>query len=388
MRPVEVFAVSPRSVQLTWRGAPPGPVHIRLAGCETVAHSIDGTGAVEVHGLEPDTDHAVEVHIGGRTRYLRARTLPEPAGRRLARIATISDLHLGEQAFGLFTRRPEHPRPAVLHPERCTRAALAAAVAWGAELVVVKGDLTHKSRPEEWDALDTVLAEVPVPVLLMAGNHDHHHGLGAGTAAADELARRGHDLTPVRVHDHGGLRLLLLDTTGPRNGGVVDPAVSAVAAAHAAAWDGPVLVCTHHHLHRLPFGWFWPPGVPKRQADHLLDALAAATPRALLTSGHTHRHRRHHRAVPVTEVGSPKDFPGVWAGYDIHEDGIVQVVRRIEDPDCIAWTESCRRAVGGWWGRWSPGTLEQRCLTLTVPASGPVATAGAARAAQPAGRTS
>ncbi len=385
---MEVFAVAPRSVQLTWRGAPAGPVRVRVAGRETIAHSVHGTGAVEVHDLEPDTNHPVEVVMGGRTVSLRARTLPEPSGRRLARVATLSDLHLGERAFGLFTRRPEHPPPAVLHPERCTRAALAAAVAWGAELIVLKGDLTHKGRPEEWDTLDALLAEVPVPVLLMAGNHDHGRGVGT---AAEELARRGHPRAPVRVHDHGGLRMLLVDTTGPRNGGFLDPAAAAEAAAHAAAWDGPVLVCTHHHLHRLPLGWFWPPGVPKRQADRLLDAIAAATPRALVTSGHTHRHRRHHRAVPVTEVGSPKDFPGVWAGYDVHEDGIVQVVRRIEDPDCIAWTESCRHAVGGWWGRWSPGTLDQRCLTLPVPTAGPVARTAAAPStstAQSAGRTS
>ncbi len=375
--------MAPRSVQVTWRGAPAGSVRVRVAGHETIAGSERGTGAVEVHGLEPDTEHRVEVVVGGRTVVVRARTLPEPAGRRLARIATLSDLHLGERAFGLFARRPEHPPPEVLHPERCARAALAAAVAWGAELVVLKGDLTHRGRPEEWDALDALLAEVPVPVLLMAGNHDHGRGAGA---AAEELARRGHPLAPVRVHDHGGLRLVLLDTTGSRNGGALHPAAAAAAAAHAGAWDGPVLVCTHHHLHRLPVGWFWPPGVPKRQADHLLDTLAAATPRALVTSGHTHRHRRHHRAVPVTEVGSPKDFPGVWAGYDIHEDGIVQVVRRIEDPDCIAWTESCRHAVAGWWGRWSPGTLDQRCLTLSVPPAGPVSNAAAAPAQ--AGRTS
>jgi hypothetical protein len=42
----------------------------------------------------------------------------------------------------------------------------------------------------------------------------------------------------------------------------------------------------------------------------------------------------------VTEVGSPKDYPGTWAGYVVHEGGIRQVVRRVAAPEVIRWTES------------------------------------------------
>jgi Icc protein len=70
----------------------------------------------------------------------------------------------------------------------------------------------------------------------------------------------------------------------------------------------------------------------------------------------------------VTEVGSTKDYPGVWAGYKVFEGGIIQLVRRTSDPDVMAWTEATRRAVNGQWRRWSPGRMADRCFTVDWPA--------------------
>ena len=87
-----------------------------------------------------------------------------------------------------------------------------------------------------------------------------------------------------------------------------------------------------------------------------------------VTSGHTHRHRRRrHGTAVITEVGSPKDFPGTWAGYVVHEGGIRQVVRRIARPDVLRWTERSAAAAFGLWCRWSPGTLDDRCFAHTWP---------------------
>ena len=78
----------------------------------------------------------------------------------------------------------------------------------------------------------------------------------------------------------------------------------------------------------------------------------------MVTSGHTHRHRaRRHGPLLVTEVGSPKDYPGTWAGYLVYEGGIVQTVRRVMAPEAIRWTQRTARMFGGAWGRWSPGRL-------------------------------
>jgi hypothetical protein len=95
----------------------------------------------------------------------------------------------------------------------------------------------------------------------------------------------------------------------------------------------------------------------------LLHTIHAANPDTIVASGHTHRHRRHQfGSVVAAEVGSTKDYPGTWAGYVVHEGGIRQVVRRVAAPHCIAWTESTRNAVGGVWGRWSPGLRSHRCF--------------------------
>ena len=93
-------------------------------------------------------------------------------------------------------------------------------------------------------------------------------------------------------------------------------------------------------------------------------ALLEVNPDLAVSSGHTHRNRaRHHHTALITEVGSAKDHPGVWAGYAVHRDGIRQVVRRVADPSCLAWTDRTHAAVAGIWGRWSPGRLADRCIT-------------------------
>jgi hypothetical protein len=63
-------------------------------------------------------------------------------------------------------------------------------------------------------------------------------------------------------------------------------------------------------------------------------------------------------------VGSVKDYPGVWAGYVIHEGGIVQTVRRTAEPSTVAWTDYSGRAMGGLYRYWTPGRLSDRCFTL------------------------
>ncbi len=109
-----------------------------------------------------------------------------------------------------------------------------------------------------------------------------------------------------------------------------------------------------------------------RDTTRLVDELAAANPATLIVAGHTHRNRRYPvRGLTVSEVGSTKDYPGVWAGYSIYEGGIRQVVYRVAEPAAIAWTELTRRALGGIWGLVEPGTPVRPLLDPGV-AAGPV----------------
>jgi 3',5'-cyclic-AMP phosphodiesterase len=166
-------------------------------------------------------------------------------------------------------------------------------------------------------------------------------------------------------HDLPGLRLVLVNCTVEGRGhGAVDHLIEEVADLTGAT-DLPVLIAMHQHPQRFDLPWFWPPGIPGREARKFLAAVGRANHRTLVTSGHTHRNRaRRHGPLVTTEVGSTKDFPGVWAGYTVYERGITQTVRRTLRPDTMRWTEYTRRAVLGIWGRWSIGTLDDRCLVL------------------------
>jgi predicted phosphodiesterase len=252
----------------------------------------------------------------------------------------------------------------------CLAAALDEACAWGADLVVVKGDLTQEGAPAEWEEAAALLGRVVdagVPVEVIPGNHDRR---GDDAAAAERMDAAGvrYTVGGMACRDLPGLRVLAADVTvRGEHGGLAAPVRDEMVAMAAEAPAG-VLVALHQQPQRWKRATHWPPGLPGTDAAALLDGLAAAAPPTLVTSGHTHRHRRrHHGPLVVTEVGSTKDHPGTWAGYVVHDGGIRQVVRRIADPEVLRWTDATRRGYLGVWGRWSAWTLGARCFTHAWP---------------------
>ncbi|MCU1351831.1 MAG: hypothetical protein JWM05_1040 [Acidimicrobiales bacterium] len=368
-RRVSVFAVEDTTAQLTWSALGPGPVRVKAADTTVDLVTDGGPGEVVLAGLPANRRLAVTVRgagVPGPGIELVARTLASPPGAELTRVATISDLHLGSHRFGYFGSITEEPVPAVPHPERCTRAALDAVVAWGAERVVVKGDVTERGRPHEWRTFHRLVDDVGIPAHVIPGNHDVR--AAAGLDAADAGRTFGLDLTlGVAAYDLPGLCLVVVNSTVPGHEiGRLDPHTPAVLDALAAADpDGGVLIAVHHQLqpHVVAEGWPW--GVPRAETLRFVEAVGARHRHVLITSGHTHRHRRWgHAGVTLTQVGSTKDHPGVWAGYVVHEGGIRQVVRRIGTPDILGWTERTRDAALGLWGYVAPGRLDARCFSL------------------------
>ncbi len=375
---LSVFTVEDTSLQVVWRNLGAGELRLDTASGGPVVTEVDGgpgggAGAVVLHGLPPDTE--IEVHasgsaLGGST-TLRARTLPRLWGPELTRVATVSDLHLGATTFGRYGTIVEDPPGGVHHPTRCSEAALDEAVDWGAAAVVTKGDVTHHGQVDEWREYTRLVAASPVPVLGVPGNHDRAFAPGRGLSPEDAAAAFGLEVaSPLLVRDLPGLRLVLVDsTTGRRNrgrlGNQLEPVVEAVA---DAPTDFAALVLLHHQLHQHPFAEGWPVGISRTESVRFLDRLAETGTPTVVSSGHTHRHRRwEHKGVVVTQVGSTKDYPGVWAGYVVHEGGLRQTVRRISTPDCITWTDHTRRAAGGAW-RWiAPGRLRSRAFAHTWP---------------------
>ena len=259
-------------------------------------------------------------------------------------MAVLTDTHVGAYGFGHLPRRRSRTAAA-----DCLRSALRDCVAWGASLVVVKGDVTDHGTQEHWDEADALLAECPVPVLVTLGNHD--------------VQRRAipRPLSSVVSKDVPGLRVVVADSTiGGKHEGL--PPVEALEVLDGA---GPALLCFHHQLqrHRIPTGW--PPGIPGPLARRFLDAVADANPSTIVTTGHAHRHRVHrHGPLLISETASTKDFPSTWTGFAVHEGGIRQVARRVTDPAALAWSDLTAGSFLRVWGRYSPGRLEDRCYTL------------------------
>jgi predicted MPP superfamily phosphohydrolase len=360
LEPVEVFAVEDSAAQLVWRELPRGDVGVVVRGHDRVVGEGGRPGAGEITGLTAGATNVVDVTIDSRVIATREiRTTPSLAGPGLTRIATISDLHLGEEGFGLFKEMREAGHHDRAYPLRCAKAAIAEATEWGAELLVIKGDITDLGQPGHWEQFDELLDAATIPIVAIPGNHDTFRKPGS-LDAAEELRRRGLFPDEIQTIDLPGVRVVAVDTTTPRHSwGRIEHLSESLCT--AVDTQDPVLLLLHHHLETHHYPRFWPLGTPKRQAGHVLDALVDANPDLLISSGHTHRNRsRTHRSAVITEVGATKDHPGVWAGYIAHDGGIRQVVRRVADPTCIAWNDRTHAAVGGIWGRWSPGRLDQR----------------------------
>lgn len=389
-----VYAVEDTAVQIVWRSLPvppsrevtfgvgasaatvvPGPptwASFRLRGVRPSGPGPAGPGGVIVGGLEPGIRYRWwwQPAGGDRVEGGSVETLRPPPGAELARFATVSDLHIGERRFGVLGGiRDVQPAPAAPYPLRAAAAALDEAAAFGAEVVVWKGDLTGRARVQEFEAVAALARGCGVPALLQLGNHDRRRGVRTHRALGDlPYASDGRPL----VRDLAGVRLVLADSPSPEDrwGHLDDEQVERIVDAVTSA-PHPAVVSLHHPPERWPVPTSYPPGVTRADSRRLLDALRGAGA-ALVIAGHSHRNRTYRiGGLLVAEVGSTKDHPGGWAGYVVHEGGIRQVVRRTARRDVIGWTDATAAALGGLWGWWSPGRLTDRCWSVPWPGPGP-----------------
>jgi predicted phosphodiesterase len=281
-----------------------------------------------------------------------------PPGRELSRSAPTTDAHSGVVWFGRPNRFRESD-DVEPYPARCLRAALAEAKAWGAQRVLAKGDLTDWGSEEEFEWFAALVADSGVEINAILGNHDIRTEDVDGAVV---LARRGIDVSSAaRALDVPGLRIVMLPSLLDYHLGQWTEENRTEVVRLAREADAPVFVATHHYPQRFNFANEFPPGIPARSARPLLDALDAAAPGSIIACGHTHRHhRRHYKSLLITEIGSTKDWPGVWAGYRVYEGGITQTVHQIQEPSARAWIDRTAGTLLGAWRYWSPGLRSHR----------------------------
>ncbi len=363
----EIFAITDTSAQVVVRpeSASTTGVEVRV-GERTIAVACEsGVGVAEIDGLTPDAPFRLQIidNFGEVVEELQGKTRPHLSAA--TKIATISDVHLGASKFGPSGKISDHKSPP--YPLRCGRAAVDEAVAWGAEVLVIKGDLTDTGARDEWTMAEEMLDGIEIPIMITSGNHDVWSTREVMPAIGAESI--GRSVEDVQTLDIGGSRIVLVDTSLPGRGWG-DLARHRDLIKAAVDVEQSVLLCLHHHLQRTPVPWFWPPGIPPSNAMPVVEELFEINPAVMITAGHTHRNRRHHvldANVTFTEVASTSDYPGVWAGYEISADTFRQTVRRIASPDATSWTEATRAALGTVWPRWSQGRLDDRCVDVAIP---------------------
>ena len=263
--------------------------------------------------------------------------LAPPPGRELFRFATISDLHIGDTSFGYLGTIRERPAPADPFPVRAARGAIDELAAWARRCWCSRatspstparpsGTRSRRSSSASTARCSGCPATTTRPTSPRAATATTVRPPTSSTPAHG-LRRAGIDTELVQVADVDGLRIVLGDTnrSGHKSGQVAHIASDLLDAVADA--DRPVLVGLHHQLMTAMVPTYLPVGIRRSEAAPFLDALAQVRPDTLVTSGHTHRHRRRrYGPLTLTEVGSTKDYPGTWAGYVVHEGGIRQVV--------------------------------------------------------------
>ncbi len=363
----EVFAVEHDRVQLCVRPGI-GRAVVRLAGQVIEAETVAGVAVFWVDGLFPNTTYIAQIDTpaGASLGSLTFRTKSPLAGRT-TKFATISDVHLGLHDFTSISSISEPKNTESPFALRCATAAIREAIDWGAELLLIKGDLTDGGKADEWDLAHSLLDDLPIPVMVTWGNHDVWKD--RDVEPQDIAASFGLDPGPIVTTDLDNIRIILADTSIPDRGrGDLDQHREELF--ELMATDRPVFLGIHHNIMRTPKPWFLPYGVPSNNAATFLDALPAVNRNVFISSGHTHRNRRHFLGnrgeITFTEVSATSDYPGVWAGYEVSDQVVRQTVRRTAVPNALEWSEYARGALLGVWPRWAQGLLDDRSVDMAI----------------------
>jgi 3',5'-cyclic AMP phosphodiesterase CpdA len=159
------------------------------------------------------------------------------------------------------------------------------------DAVVVTGDLTDHGRPEEYARVRELLAPLPVPAHVLAGNHDDRAALRAAfdlTGEPDDPIEGAFVVGDAEGDGSGVLRVVYADTTIiGRDDGRLD--VPALAARLDADRQTPTIVALHHPP--LLVGIPIMDGLALAAADRAeLGTLLARTPQVrAVIGGHVHR---------------------------------------------------------------------------------------------------
>lgn len=154
------------------------------------------------------------------------------------------------------------------------------------DAVLLTGDLTDHGSVAEYERLRSLLAPLPMPVVLVAGNHDrpeHLWQVFGRPPGAVEVGGRLHQARTV-----GEVRVIGLDSSMPQceEGEVTDLDTAWLDEALSAS-EAPTTVMVHHPPFRT--GIWWMDAIGLRGGPLLEDVVRRHPQVGRVLSGHVHR---------------------------------------------------------------------------------------------------
>ena len=196
-------------------------------------------------------------------------------------IAQITDLHVVARDRLCYRQIP-------------TNAQLAEAVAHinslvpRPDVVIASGDLTDHGREDEYEILREILAELPMPVFMIPGNHDRREALLKVFADRPYLPRSGAPFIHYAIEDYP-IRLIGLDTSVPEHhhGMMCDERLRWLDETLSAQPDRSTMIFMHHPPFRT--GVAWMDGSGLHGGRRMEEVVARHHNVVRVAAGHIHR---------------------------------------------------------------------------------------------------
>ncbi|MBE9476969.1 MAG: metallophosphoesterase [Proteobacteria bacterium] len=234
-----------------------------------------------------------------------------------------------------------------LDPVARFKAALAHALAnhMDAQGIVLMGDLVHGVTAVEYEILKSILADVPLPITYMMGNHDRREVFLQVFAQA-ALGSNGFVQSAFDLGEWRGLTLDTLDgppyLDGLHSGRLCPNRLAWLADQLDQAKDKPVVLFTHHPLGDIGF-----PKMDRIRLENgkdVIDMLKAHPRPVHVLSGHVHRTVSgqwdgiSYTGFKSTCHQNPLNLRGQYASMSVDQPGAYGVIL-FDGPNIIVHSE-------------------------------------------------